>query len=117
MSGCGSTRYGIPTATRHLAPLPLLPEPFDIAVTQPVEVRGCAACVQVVAVGGVVAVHGRHTAERLVIDPRHFEGESPPEVLAPLPLGRMGRRLAEIAAQVPEQRPVDLYAALAEVAR
>ena len=125
----------------HLAPLPLLPEPFDIAVTRPVgrdclvafegraysvpfrwatrrvEVRGCAGCVQVLAGGGVVAVHARHTAERLVIDPRHFEGESTPEVLAPLPLGRMGRRLAEIAAQVPEQRPVDLYAALAEVAR
>ena len=67
--------------------------------------------------GGVVAVHARHTVERLVIDPRHFEGESTPEVLAPLPLGRMGRRLAEIAALVPEQRPLDLYDALAEVAR
>jgi hypothetical protein len=29
----------------------------------------------------------------------------------------MGRRLAEIAALTPERRPVDLYAALAEVAR
>ena len=125
----------------HLAPLPLLPEPFDIAVTRPVgrdclvafegraysvpfrwasqrvEVRGCAGSVQVMAGGAIVAVHARHTAERLVIDPRHFEGESTAEVLAPLPLGRMGRRLAEIAALVPEQRPLDLYAALAEVAR
>jgi hypothetical protein len=29
----------------------------------------------------------------------------------------MGRRLEEIAAMVPERRPLDLYAALAEVAR
>jgi hypothetical protein len=29
----------------------------------------------------------------------------------------MGRRLQEIAAMKPEQRPMDLYAALAEVAR
>ena len=78
--------------------MPLLPEPFDIKVTRPVgrdcllafedpsysvpfrsatqrvEVRDCAGTVQVLAGGGVVAVHARHTAERLVIDPRHFEG-------------------------------------------
>ena len=124
-----------------LAPLPLLPEPFDIAVirpvgldclvafegrsysvpfplvTQRVEIRGCADTVQVLAGGDVVAIHPRHTQERLLIDPRHFEGASTPEVVAPLPLGRMGRRLAEIAALVPQQRPLDLYAALAEVAR
>jgi hypothetical protein len=29
----------------------------------------------------------------------------------------MGRRLAEIAAMAPERRPIDLYAALAQVAR
>jgi hypothetical protein len=29
----------------------------------------------------------------------------------------MGRRLEEIAAMVPERRPIDLYAALAGVAR
>ena len=124
-----------------LTPLPLLPEPFDIAVirpvgldclvafegrsysvpfplvTQRVEVRGCADTVQVLAGSDVVATHPRHTQERLLIDPRHFEGASTPEVVAPLPLGRMGRRLAEIAALVPQQRPLDLYAALAEVAR
>jgi transposase len=126
---------------RSLAPLPILPEPFDIAVMRPVghdcivafegrsysvpfslvhqrvEVRGCAGTVQVLYGGNVVAVHGRNTRERILLDPRHFEGESTAEVLAPLPLGRMGRRLAEIAAMVPQQRPLDLYAALAEVAR
>ena len=39
------------------------------------------------------------------------------EKLAPPPLGRMGRRLQEIAPLPVEARPLDLYAALAEVAR
>jgi transposase len=126
---------------RDLAPLPILPEPFDIAVMRPVgidcmvafegrsysvpfalatrrvEVRGCAGTVQMLFGCAVVAVHRRGTRERILIDPRHFEGDSTAEVLAPLPLGRMGRRLAEIAAMIPQQRPLDLYAALAEVAR
>ena len=59
------------------------------------------------------AVHER----RLLIDPAHCEGPSTLEVQAPPPLGRMGARLQQIAALAPEQRPLDLYAALAEVAR
>lgn len=126
---------------QHLAELPLLPEPFDIAVTRPVshdclvnferhqysvpfryvgkavEVRGCASTVQILADCRIVAEHPRHTAHLLVINPAHFEGDATEDVLPPTPLGRMGRRLAEIAALIPEQRPVDLYAALAEVAR
>jgi len=124
-----------------LGPVPLLPEPFDVAVmrrvapdcTVPldgrrysvpfefldrrVEVRGCARVVQVCAEGGVIAEHPRHGRERIVINPRHFEGEATDRVLPPIPLGKMGRKLAEIAALAPEQRPLDLYAALAEVAR
>jgi Mu transposase-like protein len=123
------------------APVPLLPEPFDIAVVrgvaddctvgfegrrysvpfalfrQRVEVRGCSQVVQVYSRGGIVAQHPRQGRERIVIDPRHYEGESTQHVLAPVPLGRMGRRLAEIAAMAPQTRPLDLYAALAEVAR
>jgi len=38
-------------------------------------------------------------------------------VAAPVPLGKMGQRLQEILQQPVEQRPLDLYAALAEVAR
>jgi hypothetical protein len=53
----------------------------------------------------------------VLIDPRCYEGEATERVLPPPPLGRMGRRLAEIAALPVEQRPLDLYAALAEVAR
>ena len=67
--------------------------------------------------GHVVAEHPRHGRERIVIDPRHYEGEATDTVLPPLPLGRLGRRLQEIAALTPQARPLDLYAALAEVAR
>jgi hypothetical protein len=126
---------------RFLAPVPLLPEPFDVAVMRPVaddctvafearrysvpfallgrrvEVRGCAHVVQVAADGRIVATHPRRGRERIVIDPSHYEGEPTAAVLPPVPLGRMGRRLAEIAAMAPQQRPVDLYAALAEVVR
>ena len=125
----------------HLGALPSLPEPFDIALTRrvtgdclvsfegrrysvpfrfvgrTVEVRGVSGRVQVVAEARIVAEHERHTERLLVIDPAHFEGEASADVLPPLPLGRMGRKLQEIAALAPERRPIDLYAALAEVAR
>jgi hypothetical protein len=124
-----------------LAALPILPEPFDLVATRTVagdctvafegrsysvpfrlvgrrvEVRGTSEAVQILSGASIVACHPRHTAERIVLDPSHFEGEATQEVLPPPPLGRMGRRLTEIAAMVPERRPLDLYAALAEVAR
>jgi transposase len=125
----------------QLAPVPLLPEPFDLAGTrtvgsdctisfdgrsysvpfaylgQRVTVHGTARTVQVYADGRVVAEHPRHGRERIVIDPDHYEGERTDSVLPPIPLGKMGRRLQEIHRMAPEQRPVDLYAALVEVAR
>lgn len=118
-----------------------LPEPFDLSVQRwverdatvrfegrtysvpfalaesTVEVRGCARAVQVWSEGQLQATHPRHSRERILIDPRHYEGPSTERVEAPVPLGRMGRRLQEIWAMAPEQRPLDLYAALAEVAR
>jgi len=124
-----------------LAPLPSLPEPFDAVATRPVgidalvsfegrqysvpfalvgsrvEVRGCAGEVRIVHAGAVVAVHERHSARRLVIDSGHYDGPSTATVIAPAPLGRMGRRLEEIARMAVAHRPVDLYAALAEAAR
>jgi hypothetical protein len=84
---------------------------------QRVEVRGCAGRVQVWAGGQIVAQHSRHTPARLLLDPAHFEGEATDAVLPPLPLGRMGRRVGEIAALPPQKRPIDWYAELAEVAR
>jgi hypothetical protein len=125
----------------RLAPLPMLPEPFDVAVTRPVhhdctvyfenrqyvvpfalaerevEVRGGAGKVQILHAGTVVKEYPRHTPERLLIDPACYEGEATERVLPPPPLGRMGRRLQELLAIPVEQRPIDLYASLAEVAR
>jgi len=142
---CPATGTDVETAWqrewRHLAPVPVLPEPFDRVGTrrvgddclvafeqrqysvpfryvgQRVEVRGCAETVQILTEGRVIASHPRHTETRLVLDPAHFEGPSTETVIAPPPLGRMGERLQAIAALAPEHRPVDLYAALAEVAR
>lgn len=124
-----------------LSPIDHLPEPFDVVVTRTVgadcmvrfegrsysvpfawlgravEVRGGAREVQIFAGHQCLARHPRGTEQRILIDPSHYEGPSTDAVLAPMPLGRMGRKLAEIAALAPEQRPLDLYAALAEVAQ
>lgn len=125
----------------RLRPLPLLTEPFDLAVTRRVhkdcsvrfedrsypvpfewvgrrvEVRGCAGKVRILAEGQVLREYPRHTAERVLIDPSCYEGEATDRVLPPRPLGKMGRKLQEIYELPIEQRPLDLYAALAEVAR
>jgi hypothetical protein len=126
---------------RLLRPLPPLPEVFDVAVTHvvqkdctvnfegraysvpfvlcglAVEVRGCAASVRVVHGGRVVAEPPRASRERVVLDPAHYEGPGDDRVAPPVPLGRMGRRMQEIVCQPVERRPMDLHAALAEVAR
>ena len=126
----------------YLGPLPHpLPEPFDLCVERrvgrdatvaferrtysvpfrfaesQVEVRGCARVVQVWAEGQVVAEHPRRSRQRILLDLRHYEGPSTERVEAPVPLGKMGRRLQEIREMEPEQRPIDLYADLARVAR
>jgi hypothetical protein len=124
-----------------LAPLPILPEPFDVAVTRPVhrdcmvwfdnrcypvpfqhvgetvEVRGCADTVQILAEGRIVREYPCHTEERVLIDPSCYEGKSTDRVLAPPPPGKMGRKLQELAGIPVESRPLDLYQALSEVAR
>jgi transposase len=127
-----------------LRPLPaLLPEPFDTVKTAPVhkdcvvhfegrsyvvpfsyvgrevEVRGCSGSVQILdpRTAVVLISYPRHTPERILIEPACYEGPGTAQVLPPKPLGRMARKLQEIAALPVEQRPVDLYAALAEVAR
>jgi transposase len=127
-----------------LRPLPeLLPEPFDLVKTVPVhkdcaihfegrtyvvpfsyvgrevEVRGCSGLVQILdpQTAAVLISYPRHTQERILIDPVCYEGPGTADVLPPKPLGRMARKLQEIAALPVERRPVDLYAALAEVAR
>jgi len=126
-----------------LRPLPeRLPEPFDLVKTAPVHkdctvhfegrsyvvpfpdagrdgaVRGCSGRVQIVApqTATVLVSSPRHTPERIVIDPACDEGPGTAQVIPPKPLGRMARKLQELAALPVERRPVDLYAALAEVA-
>ncbi len=66
-------------------------------VRQEVELRGLANrglfmknCVP-------IGNHPRGRAALIVIDDAHFEGHGGGLVLPPLPLGRMGRRLQEIA--------------------
>ena len=126
----------------HLQPLPAdLPEPFDTVVQREVqrdglvnfegrqyavpfrevgrlvEVRGCADQVQLWRGEELLRHYPRHSEARLLIDPSCYDGAGDDRVLAPQPLGRMGARLQEIYATDVEQRPLDLYAALAEVAR
>jgi transposase len=136
-----SVQHSFEAERRLLRPLGVLPEPFDLAVTRTVqrdctvnfegrsysvpfvlcglsvEVRGCCGKVQVWHDGSVVAQHPRHTQGRLLIDQAHYDGEADERVIPPVPLGRMGQRLQEILEQPVEQRPLDLYAALAEVSR
>jgi hypothetical protein len=137
-----SVRESYEAEKPHLGKLPQwLPEPFDLVqrrrvgldatvrfegrtysvpfayAQREIEVRGCARVVQLWADGRVLCEHPRRTRSRLLIDPRHYEGPNTDRIEAPVPLGKMGRRLEEIMAMVPEQRPMDLYAALAQVAR
>lgn len=125
----------------HLADVPLLPEPFDVAVTRPVskdcmvffenhsytvpfryvslevEVHGCADRVQIWADGKVQVEYPRHTPELVLLEPSCYEGEATDRVRPPLPLGKMGRRMQELMDMPVASRPMDLYAALAEAAR
>ena len=136
-----SVQQSFAAEQRLMRPLPLLPEPFDVVLTRTVqrdctvnfegrtysvpfvlcglsvEVRGCAAVVQVWHQGQVMAEHPRQTQERLLIQPGHYDGPGDERVAPPMPLGQMGQRLQEILDMPVEQRPLDLYAALAEVSR
>ena len=124
-----------------LRPVPILPEPFDVVVNRPVyrdcrvqfegrsypvpfqyvgqmvEVRGCCGKVQILANGQILREYPRGTPEQILVDTTCYEGTPTDRILAPPPLGKMGRRLQEIYEMPVEERPVDLYAALAEVAR
>ncbi len=117
------------------------PQPFDVVVSRPVgkdclvnfegrsysvpfryvgrlvEIRGCSRTVQIWADGRLQREYPRRSNERILLDQSCFEGEATDRVLPPLPLGRMGRKLQEIIAMPVEQRPLDLYDALMEVAR
>jgi hypothetical protein len=73
--------------------------------------------VQIVHGPRIVVVHPRHSAELLVINPAYYDSASTDRVIAPPPLGRMGRRILELASEPVAYRSIDYYHALAEVAR
>ena len=90
--------------------------PFEL-VGRHVEVRGLAGKVEIRFEGAVVRTYARGTAERVLIDPTCYEGEATAHALAPPPLGRMGRRLEELASHGVPYRSIELYERLAQVAR
>lgn len=90
--------------------------PFQL-VGQTVEVRGIAGAVQLLKNGEIVAQHSRGTDARLLVDQTHYDGPSDDRVIAPPPLGRMGRRLQELIDAPVACHAIEMYAALAEVAR
>lgn len=124
-----------------LGPLPCLPEPFDVAVTrkvaedclvsfearrygvpyrywrEKVEVRGCARTVQILAEGKVIRQYPRKSKERVLFYAEDYDEDLTADCPRPLPLGKMGTRIQQIFDTPVEERPIDLYAALAEVAR
>jgi len=132
-------------AERHLLrPLPeTLPEPFDVVISclvhrdcmvhfeghqyaipfpyvdSHVDAHGCAGVVQFIDPdsGAIVRCYPRGTKELILIDPTCFEGKSTDRVIPPVPLGRMAKALEAIRTMNVEMRSVDIYAALAEVAR
>ena len=131
-----------PGEKQHLTRLPeTLAEPFDVIAVrvvgidalvsfegrqysvpfrfagERVEVRGCAGKIQIVKDCAVIATHPRATAARVVIEQTHYDGPSTDRVLAPAPLGRLGRKIQELALSPVARHSLDLYAALAEVAR
>jgi hypothetical protein len=81
------------------------------------EVRGCDQNVQIFAENQLIAENPRRTDRRLLIDPSCYEGASTPRAIAPPPPGRMAAALQAILDLAVQHRPLDLYAALAEVAQ
>jgi len=127
-----------------LRPLPAtLPEPFDLIRTcavhkdatirfegrtytvpfryaySSVEVRGCSGFIQIVdrKNGQILKQYPRKTEQLLWVDPSCYEGNATERVAVPRPLGKMARKLDEIAALPVQQRSIDIYAGVAEVAR
>lgn len=139
---CPATGTSIEQAFRkerlRLGTLPLLPEPFDTVATrevgpdcmvafearhysvpfrfvgEQVEVRGVRGFVQILHGARIIAEHARATDCRVVTCSEHFSGEPTPTHCPPMPLGRLGQLLEQIGEQPVDQRPADLYAAIAE---
>ncbi len=145
-----SVREALEVERFVLQPLPPMAEPFDVLVPRrvsrdclvsfegrrysapfawvgrEVEVLGTLGHVVLRGEGEEIARHPRHTRERIVIDPAHYEGPSTDRVLRPTPLGRRARlqmaglsgpsRQMVVQLPAPEAlaRPLDQYARLVE---
>ena len=118
---------------------PFAPAPFDVVVARRVaidclisfegrrysvpfafvdrivEARGAAGAVMVYSDGVLIAQHARHTQQRLLIDPAHYEGAPSGTVMPPVPLGRLTAEIMKLWDVPVEQRPLDLYEQLLEV--
>lgn len=88
-------------------------------VGQKVEVRGESGRIRVVdrQTGQELVNYLRHTEARILIEQHCYEGESTERVHAPKPLGRLSRKVLELAAEPVQRRSIDYYAAVEGVAR
>ncbi len=111
-----------------------LPEPFDVQVNRPVsddclvsfegrqyevpfaamrrtvQVRGCAASVEIYGTDGRhLASYPRGTDCRLLLDQRHAEGDGDARVMPPTPLGKVGRAIVLEQSWEVARRPIDDY--------
>lgn len=148
-----SVREAFEAERRVLQPVPALSEPFDVVVSRrvqrdclvsfegrrysvpfawvgrQVEILGTLSQVVIRGAGAEIACHPRRTRELLVLDSRHYEGDSTDRVLRPTPLGLRGRlQVAGLSssarrslALLPEpervRRPLDAYVRIVEAAR
>jgi transposase len=90
-----------------------VPFPF---VGRSVEVRGGPQTVEIYGEGRLLITYPRHTACRLLIDQRCYEGDATDWVDAPSPLGRIGRAIVLEQSWVAPTRPLDTYVAWVEQA-
>jgi hypothetical protein len=123
-----------------LRPLPLsLPQPFDVQVTRPVTkdclvsfenrqysvpfiytgrevtVRGCQGTVQIYSDLKKIAQYPRHTECRLLIDQSHYEGKGTREIIAPTPLGRIGKEIVRDRSWEAPSRSITQYEKVAGI--
>ena len=82
-----------------------------------VSVRGCSGEVEIWHDGQLLKTYPRHTDCLQLIDQSCYEGESTGEVLAPIPLGEVGKRIVLQRSWEAPSRPIDRYSRYVEVVR